>query len=315
MSRRGRWVVAVLVIIVIGFAVHFGFTFPWASTLEALEDASWLLLIAAALANVVSLAVKSTEWFVFLRRLAPVRFAATQLATFAGAALSCITVSVSGDLARARVVSNSGEVSMGAAVGSLILTRFVEITSLLVFLAVALIAAPPFPAANLIGLGLGLASGAVFLGYRRLPWDRIRFRTLGRWRGPLVEMIASTKSMGLVAAVFLACLNWLLQWASFHWTIAATHTPVTPAVSLSVLVAANAGGLLRLTPGNIGVLQGSFLLVMEGFGIPAAQALAAGLALQAVQVIPQLAIGLGLLGFGGLAQLKKKSQPDLSTSP
>jgi uncharacterized membrane protein YbhN (UPF0104 family) len=305
---------AILVLIALGFAVHFGFTFPWASTFEALEGASWLLLIAAALANLVSLAVKGAEWYVFLRRLAPVRFAAAQLATFAGAALSCITVSVSGDVARARVVSSSGEVTMGAAIGSLVLTRFVEITSLTVFLAVALIAAPPFPAANLIGLGLGLVSGAVFLGYRRLPWDRIRSRTLGRWRGPLVEMVASTKRMGLVAAVFLACLNWLLQWASYHWTIAATHTPVTPAISLSVVVAANAGGLLRLTPGNIGVLQGSFILVMEGFGIPPAQALAAGLALQAVQIIPELATGLGLMGFRGLVQLKKKSQPDLSPS-
>ena len=311
MSWR-RWVIAALVLIALGFAVHFGVSFPWASTLAALKTSDWLLLSAAAAAHIVSLAVKGAEWFVFLRRLAPVRFATAQFATFVGAALACITVSVSGDVARAKVVSARDEVSMGAAVGSLILARFVEIMSLLVFLAVALIAAPPFPSASLIGLGLGLITGAVFLGYRRLPWGRIRSRTLGPWRGPLVEMLASTDRFGMVAAVLLACLNWLLQWAAFHWTIAATHTPVHLSISLSALVAANAAGLLRLTPGNFGVLQGSLILVMEQFGVPFASALAAGLALQAVQVLPVLAIGIGLTGMKGLVQLFRKSTP---TSP
>lgn len=309
MVKWRRWVVGLLVLAALGFAVHFGFTFPWAPTLEALKTSNWLLLSAAALAHLVSLAVKGTEWYVFLRRLAPVRFATAQLATFVGAALACISVSVSGDVARAKVVATRGEASMSEAVGSLILARFVEIMSLLVFLAVALIAAPPFPSASLIGLGLGLVTGAVFLGYRRLPWARIRSRTLGPWRGPLVEMVASTDRIGMVAAVLLACFNWLLQWAAFHWTIAATHTPAHMSVSLTALVAANAAGLLRLTPGNFGVLQGSMILAMEQFGIPLASALAAGLALQAVQVLPVLAIGIGLTGMKGLAQLLRKSTP------
>ena len=304
-----RWIILALAILALGFAIHFGVSFPWASTLAALRTADWLLLSGAVLAHLVSLAIKGAEWHIFLRRLAPVRLATTQFATFIGAAVSCISVSVSGDVARAQVVANRGEASMGAAVGSLILARFVEILSLFVFLAVALIVAPPFHSASLIGLGLGLVTGAVFLGYRRLPWARIRSRTLGPWRGALVDMVSSTDRSGMVAAVALACLNWLLQWAAFHWTIAATHTPSHLAISLGALVAANAAGLLRLTPGNFGVLQGSMILAMEQFGIPLASALAAGLALQAVQVIPALAIGLALTGINGLSQLLRKRPP------
>jgi phosphatidylglycerol lysyltransferase len=304
-----RWIVAIVLLTALGFAVHFGFNFPWTSTWSALKTANWLLLTAAAAAHVVSLGVKGAEWYVFLRRLAPVRFAAAQYATFVGAAVACFTVSVSGDAARAKAVSMRGDVSIGAAIGSLVLARFVEIMSLLVFLAVALIVAPPFRSASLIGLGLGLVTGAVFLGYRRLPWARIRSRTLGPWRGPLVEMVASTDRFGMVAAVSLACVNWILQWAAFHATIQATHTPVHPSISLSALVAANAAGLLRLTPGNFGVLQGSLILVLEQFGVSAASALAAGLALQAVQVLPVLVIGVGISGFSGLAQLLRKSSP------
>jgi uncharacterized membrane protein YbhN (UPF0104 family) len=309
MTHWRRWVLAALAIAALGFAVHFGVSFPWASTLTALKTANWLLLAAAAAAHLVSLALKGAEWFVFLRRLAPVGFASAQYATFVGAALSCITVSVSGDVARARMVATRDGISMGSAAGSLILARFVEIMSLLVFLAVALIIAPPFHSASLIGLGLGLVTGAVFLGYRRLPWARIRSRTLGARRGALVDMVSSTDRFGMVAAVALACLNWLLQWAAFHWTIAATHTPVDISISLSALVAANAAGLLRLTPGNVGVLQGSMILVMEPFGVSTAAALAAGLAVQAVQVLPALAIGIGLTGFRGLGQILRKGTP------
>ena len=309
-----RWLVAIVLLVALGFAVHFSFNFPWTSTWSALRTANWLLLTAAAAAHIVSLAVKGTEWYVFLRRLAPVRFAAAQYATFVGAAVACFTVSVSGDAARAKAVASRDEVSIGAAIGSLVLARFVEILSLLVFLAVALIAAPPFHSASLIGLGLGLITGAVFLGYRRLPWTRIRSRTLGPWRGPLVEMVASTDRFGMVAAVSLACLNWILQWAAFHWTIAATHTLVHPSISLSALVAANAAGLLRLTPGNFGVLQGSLILVMEQFGVSAPSALAAGLALQAVQVLPVLAVGVALAGSKGLKGLVPDRKHDNAAS-
>lgn len=294
---------AVLGLVALGFAVHFSLTFPWTSTLQALETADWLLLGAASIANILSHVAKGLGWYVLLRRVAPVRIASAQVATFAGAALGCITVSVSGDLARAQVVSSRDGVPMGAAVGSLVITRLVEVVALLVFMGVAMIAAPPFRAANLIGLGLTLVAGAVFLGYRRLPWERMRSKTLSRWRGALVEMVASTHRVGLMAAILLAMVNWLLQWAAYHWSIAATHVPSHAAISLSVLFLANAAGILRLTPGNVGVLQGSMILVMEAFGITVAAALAAGLALQAVQTLPILVLGVGLLGVRGLGQL------------
>jgi uncharacterized membrane protein YbhN (UPF0104 family) len=83
----------------------------------------------------------------------------------------------------------------------------------------------------------------------------------------------------------------------------ATHIAITPAVSLAALVMANVAGIFRLTPGNFGVMQGSIILGMGAFEIPAANALAAGLALQAVQVIPILAIGIAIVGARGFRRL------------
>ena len=115
--------------------------------------------------------------------------------------------------------------------------------------------------------------------------------------------LAATGPWGLAAPVALATLNWLLQWLTYHWSFVATGAAVTPGVSLAALVMANIAGILRLTPGNIGVLQGSLVLGMRAFQMPAANALAAGLALQAVQVIPVLVIGIALVGAQGFRQL------------
>jgi uncharacterized membrane protein YbhN (UPF0104 family) len=116
-------------------------------------------------------------------------------------------------------------------------------------------------------------------------------------------MAAPMDRGGLGGALAFATCNWLAQWFTYHWSIAATHVAVTPAVSLMALVLSNLVGILRLTPGNIGVMQGSLVVGMRAFEIPPANALAAGLALQAVQVLPVLAIGMAIVGRQGFRRL------------
>jgi uncharacterized membrane protein YbhN (UPF0104 family) len=109
-------------------------------------------------------------------------------------------------------------------------------------------------------------------------------------------------------------VNWAAQWLTFHWAIVATHVSTSAAVSLSALVVANLGGIVRITPGNVGVLQASLALGMLAFGIPGDQALAAGLTLQAVQVIPVVAIGVALVGAQGLRSLGTKRVETVGTA-
>lgn len=302
MSRR-RWITTVLTVVGIALAVRFGITFPWGDTFDALGDADWMLLGAAGAAGVISLAAKAATWYLLLRRLAPLRLGTAQAATFVGAAVNSISVSVSGEAARAELVGARDAVPFGTAVASLVVTRVVEALGLIVFLALAFVVLPPWPAARPIGFALGAVAAGIMLGYRFVPWNRVHSRALGRWHETFMRMAASNERGGLVAAVALAAFSWIAQWLTYHWSIAATHTAVTPAVSLSTLVMANIAGALRLTPGNIGVMQGSLILGMRAFAIPAADAMAAGLALQAVMVIPVLAIGIGIVGRRGFRQL------------
>ena len=300
------WLTAGLILIAGGFALHFGLTFPWARTFDALVDADWLLLAAASGINIVSLAAKGGTWYILLSRLAPVSLSTAQAATFVGAAVNSISISVSGEAARAQVAGSRDGVSFGAAAASLVATRLVEALGLILFLGLAFVVLPPWPSARLLGFGLIGAAAAIMLGYRLVPWNRVHSRALGRWHETFIRIAAAHSHRGLAAAVALAASSWLAQWFTYHWSISATHVPITPAVSLTALVMANLAGILRLTPGNIGVMQGSIILGLSAFHVPAANALAGGLALQAVEVLPILAIGMAIVGGRGFRQLVTK---------
>ena len=269
-------------------------TFPWAQTMDALSDADWMLLAGAGVVNILSLVAKAGAWHLLLRRLTPIRAVTAQVATLIGAAVNSISISVSGEAARAQAVGSRDGVPFGLAAASLVASRVVEALGLVVFLAVALIVVPMWPGSRSLGMLLLGVAVAVTTGYHLLPRRR--------WHPALARM-AATGPGGLAAPLALATVSWVAQWLTYHWSFVATGAAVTPAVSLAALVMANIAGILRLTPGNIGVLQGSLVLGMRAFEMPAANALAAGLALQAVQVIPVLVIGIGLVGAQGFRQL------------
>jgi uncharacterized membrane protein YbhN (UPF0104 family) len=301
-TRRAT-VTAVLVCIAAVLLVRFGLSFPWSRTFEMLASADWLLLAGACLMNILSLAAKGSAWYLLLRRVGPLRMATAQSATFVGAAVNSISVSISGEAARTQRVVARDHLPVKATVASLLVSRVLETLALIVFLALAFLILPPWPGARPIGLALGILAIGVMVGYNLVPWNRLGSRPVGHWRKAFLDLAVSGRRGGLAAALVFAVGNWVAQWFTYHWSVAATHIAVTPAVSLATLVAANVAGLLRLTPGNIGVLQGSLMLGMHAFRIPAADALAAGLALQAVQTLPILIIGLAIAGRGGFRKL------------
>jgi uncharacterized membrane protein YbhN (UPF0104 family) len=267
--------------------------------MDALADADWMLLVGAGAVGILSLMAKGSAWHLLLRRLTPIRAGTAQVATLLGAAVNSISVSVSGEAARAQAAKSRDGVPFGLAAASLVASRVVEALGLVVFLAAALIMLPMWPGARSIGFILVGVVVAVTVGYHLLPRRR--------WHPALVRM-AATGPWGLAAPLVLATLSWVVQWLTYHWSFVATGAAVTPAVSLAALVMANIAGILRLTPGNIGVMQGSLVLGMQAFEMPAANALAAGLALQAVQVIPVLLIAMAIVGRQGLRQLVARQQ-------
>jgi uncharacterized membrane protein YbhN (UPF0104 family) len=94
-----------------------------------------------------------------------------------------------------------------------------------------------------------------------------------------------------------ALYNWATQWLTYHLVLRATHVPVSFAASFTAVVVANLSGLLRLTPANVGVTQAALVVALLPFGVAPEQAVAAGLALQGLQVLPVLLLGAIVTGW------------------
>jgi hypothetical protein len=283
----------VIGILVLAAGLRYAVRFPWMDTWTTLASADWGLLAAAAAANLFSLACKAWAWQLLLRPVAPVRARTAQAATFAGAAVGSIGVAMSGEATRLHLVSQWDGLGASMAARSIAASRVVEAAALGVFI-VGLVGGVAGAAgtggADLWRLAAGAAAVVVaaLAVLRWLPW----LRPLGSGADPAAGWTARQ----LVAPLALGVASWGFQWATYHWSIAATHAAVTPSASALALLLSNLGGIFRLTPGNVGIVQGAVVLGLAPAGVPASRAVAAGLALQAVQVLPVLLIGVGILG-------------------
>jgi len=278
-----RWWVWILALVVIGFGARFASRFPWLDTWDTILGANWAMLGLAGTANLLSIAAKGGSWHLLLQGMAPVRVRSTQWATFAGAAVNSVSIAVSGEAARTHLVASSDGVPAMAAARSILASRLVEAA-----------------ASGILLMALGLSRFVSSGWYLSVAGAALAAGTiLVLWRTRLVRVSLS----GLALPILVSGVAWLLQWTGYHWAIAATGVPLQPEHSAAAVVLSNIGGLLRLTPGNVGVLQGAVVLALRPLHVPSSQAVAAGLALQAVQVFPVLAVGLLLLGRHGLREL------------
>jgi uncharacterized membrane protein YbhN (UPF0104 family) len=301
MRRWWRWALGA---VVVAAALRYATGFPWTHTWAALAAADWDLLAVACAANLLSLAAKAASWQLLLRSHVPVRVRTTQAATFAGAAVGSFGVAVSGEATRLHMLASREGVTPADAARSIVASRLVEAAALGLGLVVLAAVASGLPAGELLAVGLGLAGAALVL-LARLPWIRLRSPDGGADQGWTPGR--------LVAPLGFAVAGWALQWATYHWSIAAMHVAVTPSASMLALLLANLGGALRLTPGNVGVVQGAVMMALRPSHVSGSTALAAGLALQAVQVLPVAAIGAGILGGGGFRLLRRRA-PGLEPS-
>jgi putative heme transporter len=297
--RRYRWIFWTMASVSAVLAVRFAFRFPWTPTLQALRGADVILLLAAGTASLGSLVAKGWAWHLLLRRAWPHGWWDAQAATLVGAAVSTASVSVGGEAARLQTLAARREPPLGTTVSSVVWSRITEAIALAVFLAGSLLLLPPGPwtraagVSALVGIGLLLALRATG------AWRRVFHRLPERWR-TAAGIGSATGTPPLVAPVLLGLANWVLQWLAYHATIVAVGIEAPPAAALTALVAANLGGILRLTPGNLGVLQASVVMGLLPFDVRADQSLAAGLALQGVQVIPTILAALAVGGVGSL---------------
>jgi uncharacterized membrane protein YbhN (UPF0104 family) len=281
-------------------ALVFVFRFPWETTLAALEDVDLGLLLSALLINLVSPVAKGWAWQLLLQAVAPCRWWVAQEANLIGTAVNSLAAGVTGEAARISLVMQRDGVPARPALLSVAWSRAVEGLGLALFLVVApFVLDLPGPLRGLqIGAGVALASVLAVSQFR--GWEKLIARLPKTFAAAAADLAAMSWGGRLLAPTALTLLSWAAEWATYHLTLRAVHLPVSYAASFTALIAVNLGGLVRLTPANVGVMQAAIVGALLPFGIDADQAVAAGLALQAIEVLPILAIAVAVAGWAGL---------------
>jgi uncharacterized membrane protein YbhN (UPF0104 family) len=248
-----------------------------------------------------------------VRATAACRWTTSQEATLLGAAVSTVAPSVTGEAARIRYMMSRDGVPGGVAAASVAWSRVGEALGLAVFLILApfLLQLPPVLRGIQWMAGVGLAVALAGVWSQRLI--RVSHLLPRRVRSFVAALSAMGSPRRLVGPTLFALLNWAAQWAVFHLALLAVHAPATPAASFTAVIAANIAGLARLTPGNLGILQASMAGALLPFGIHADVAVAAGLALQAIQTLPVLLLAVLLVGWKGMR--RALAQKELPAAP
>jgi uncharacterized protein (TIRG00374 family) len=294
-KRALRWVFSIAMLVAV---VLYGRTIDWATAWAAIRSASWPILLIATLANFITLGAKAVTWWIFLRAVGVPSLSLAVKATVAGAGLNNILVANSGDAARAVFVTRASGASSAAVLAALALERLFDLIGYIVLIAGAAYLLPmPHEVARWRLAAVGVLLGiVVLLGVllRRTPAIAVvtvypagivgRVRTyLDRFMGS-VRHILTLERISL--AMLLSLVNWAAQIATYHLVAVAAHFPISIVGSVTTLITANVGFLVRATPGNVGVFQVVYGVTAEALGLNKDSAVAVALLLQVIQNVP-----------------------------
>ncbi len=310
MTSNRRHALRILAILVVGaLLAAFGRNVDWQSAAHAVRTAARALLATAHFRNLLSLAIKGTRWWIFLRPIGHVPLMLVLRATFAGASLNNLVVAQGGEGARVLLVSRAAGVPSAGVLAALALERALDVVSYLILLVGAtwMLELPAHLTRWRAAAGgvLALAAGAlVLLGAKTRHRESTRESTresptpagaanrLVAYFRRVLDGVALVASPGrLAAGMLLSLAAWSLQVATYHLTALALHLPLPVAGSIAALLAVAIGFLVRATPGNVGVFQVIYALAVRPFGIAEAAAVATALLIQTLQVVPTVVVG------------------------
>jgi uncharacterized membrane protein YbhN (UPF0104 family) len=289
------------VLLVLGgaLAVRALWAFPWSETAHAMVHARYPLLAAALVVNLFSLVAKGVAWSLLLRPFGRHRMRSAIETTFVGSAMNSISISVVGEAWRVQDLARREKLSAANVTSSLVWSRVVEAAGLVavVLTASALVPLPGMLQKIVLGLGLATLTAAILARVGRgRPAPAWMPKHLAAWLKSLTAVGAPRR---MILPFLLALLNWGIEWATFHFALLAVTPRVSLGASLVAMLATNLAGAARSTPANVGVFQVAIVAALVPFGVSPAHAVAAGVLLQALQVLPVLALAPVLLATRG----------------
>ena len=277
------------------------------------SDATWVLVATALMT--LAMALRAGSWYSIAKAALPnavLRRRDVTSATMIGVLMSATLPARLGEPARAMVLARrTGRMreTFPVLLGTLVSQTALNLVALALLGGIIVSNTELFSSSSerlfvfslvpvLLLIGIVLAPTLV----RQNGSGRIA-RTVAAIRGALVKV-----RRGLVvfkdprrgpAAVFLQLAAWALQLLScfaLFTALGLDHEPeIGIAAAAAVLFAVNVTAVVPATPSNIGLFQLATISVLTGFGVSAADALAYGVILQAVEIATAVALGLPAL--------------------
>jgi phosphatidylinositol alpha-mannosyltransferase len=295
------------------------------------SDATWVLVATGLM--IASLFLRAASWFSIARAAlprTPLRRRDVTSATMIGVLMSATLPARLGEPARAMVLARrTGRMreTFPVLLGTLVSQTALNLLALAILGAIIIGSTDLFHAsseklflASLAPLAILLAVVFAPVVVRRNGSGRIarvagmirealvKVRTgLAVFRSPRRAPVAITAQLGAWALQLLAC------WALFA-ALGLDHR-VGIGAAAAVLFAVNVTAVVPATPSNIGIFQLATISVLTtGFGVGAADALAYGVILQAVEIATAVALGLPALVREGVTWSDMRMRA-LSTAP
>nr|MBA3329005.1 flippase-like domain-containing protein [Solirubrobacterales bacterium] len=280
---------------------------------------TWVLVALALMC--ASMVLRGIAWHAILRAALPGarvrRFDALQ-GTFIGVLMSATLPARLGEPARALIVARrigGPREHLPVVLGSIVSQTLLNVVAL-VILGITMFSTVDFFTNNKALLLAAVAPVAIVASVLLLPallrrGKPSRFRRVatfaGQVRGAIVQVRAglrvfSRPRLGLAAAV-MQLSAWALQWLSCYLLLVALGLDERAgmAAAAAVLFAVNVTAVLPVTPSNLGVFQAACVAVLTAYGVGAADALAYGIILQAVEIATAVIMGAPALVKEGVS--------------
>jgi uncharacterized protein (TIRG00374 family) len=276
----------------------------WRMAVTALRSASVPLVLIAGLVTLSSVLIKAIRWWIFLRRSTKLSVGHVVRLTFVGSGVNSVLAANAGDVARVSFATRAARVPMVTVLATLASDKATDVAAFVTMcLGLVLVDSHRWGAVALpwiVGAVVVIAAGLVLLRVRSSSSpsaviERVRPAFLRSGARNLSLLVGSTRAhlrdRDAAVAYALSLLSWSAQVGTYALGARAVglHIPVTGAVA--AVVAVNLAGVLRATPGNVGVFQIMYTLALLPYGVPHSVALTAAVLVQLVQICTALLAG------------------------
>ena len=184
-----------------------------------------------------------------------------------------------------------------------------------VLLWIALVISIPFAGVHAIYATVAIIGVLAIFGFAFLVFAFTRgeesavriFRTIGRrvprlTEGRLESIVRQTSESSRALwrnrrqfrlAILWASLNWLLDATCLWVFLAAFHHYVNPVELFAAYGIGNVLGVIPLTPGGLGIVEASTILLLKSFGVPGSVALEAVIGWRLINFWLPIPVGVG----------------------